>query len=258
MRHLNPTKVQSRVYARNWMDTRSCSLAALLALGATACADTPRSCDLSTSALVLRATVSDLDDGVEIELELETASETDPEGSSGTTLALCPEADHLEVNDVRAQEVYALDHRYYVVSFDQAEPSYEISLQRKEHESVSLIVDMPPTLEITEPGEGAASSRGEPIEIAWAPDWPGQMINLAIEDEIGSSCIEGLGVEYDVEDTGSYSVGGNALVGGSAVSSCEVTLTLTRVLEAEYPAALAEGGNVTAIVKRRRGFTSIE
>ena len=231
---------------------------ALLALGASACADTPRSCDLETSALVLRATVSDLNDGVEVEIELETASDTGLEGSSGTTLALCPDADHLEVNGVRAQEVYALGHRYYVASFDAPEPSYEISLQRKDNDSVSAIVEMPPTLEITQPDEGATRSRGEPIEVAWMPGWPGQLINLAIEDEIGSSCIDGLGVEFDVEDTGSYSVGAGELVGGGAVSSCEVTLTLTRVLEAPYPAALAPGGNLSAVVKRRRLFVSVD
>jgi hypothetical protein len=245
-------------YARHRMDVRTWSLA-LLALGASACADTPRSCDLETSALVLHATISDLDDGVEVELELETANDDmDPDASSGTTLALCPEADHLEVNGIAAEEVHALGHRYYVVHFDQVEPSYEISLRRNDNESVTMLVDTPPTLEIVEPAEGATRSRAEPIEIDWMPDWPGQQINLAIEDKIGSSCIEGLGVDIDVEDAGSYSVGGNALVGGGTTTSCAVTLTLTRVLEAEYPAALADGGKVSAVVKRRRRFTSVE
>jgi hypothetical protein len=239
------------------MEARACSLA-LLALGAAACADTPRSCDLATSALVLRATVSDLDAGVEIEIELETASDTGSDLSSGTTLALCTDTDHLEVNGVRAEELYALGHRYYVVSFDTPEPSYEISLLRSDHEDVSATVDMPPTLEITQPNEGATRSRAAPIDVAWTPGWADHLIELAIEDEIGSSCIEGLGVEVEVEDVGSYSVGGNMLVGGGAVSSCEVTLTLTRVAEAEYPAALAPGGNVNAVVKRRRLFTSTE
>jgi hypothetical protein len=239
------------------MDARNCSLA-LLALGACACADTPRSCDLETSALVLHATISDLDDGVEVEVELETASDKDPDASSGTTLALCPDADHLEVNGIAAREVHALGHRYYVVHFDQPESSYEISLRRNDGESVTMLVDTPPTLEITEPPDAVTRSRAQPIEIGWMPGWPGQQINLAIEDKIGSSCIEGLGVDIDVEDAGSYSVAGNALVGGGTTTSCAVTLTLTRVLEAEYPAALAEGGKVSAVVKRRRLFTSVE
>ncbi|PRQ08227.1 hypothetical protein [Enhygromyxa salina] len=239
------------------MDARNGSLA-LLALGAIACSDTPRSCDLSTSALVLQATVSDLDDGVAVEIELETAGETGSPGGSGTTLALCPDADRLEVNGVVAEELYALGHRYYVVSFDESASSYEISLQRNDNTSVSAIVEMPPTLEISEPGGGSTRSRGEPIEIGWTPSWSGHQINLAIEDEIGSSCIEGLGYDSDIDDTGSFSVGANALIGGSAASTCEVTLTLTRVLEAEYPAELAAGGSITAIVKRRRLFTSVE
>jgi hypothetical protein len=144
-----------------------------------------------------------------------------------------------------------------VVSFDQAEPSYEISLQRNDNISVTTTVEMPPTLEITEPADDASRSRAEPIEIAWMPAWPGQLVNLGIKDEIGSDCIEDLGVAYDVDDIGSYTVGGGALVGGGA-DSCEVTLTLTRVLESDYPSELAQGGSISAIVKRRRSFTSIE
>ncbi|KIG12754.1 hypothetical protein DB30_01112 [Enhygromyxa salina] len=239
------------------MHPRNCSFA-LLALGAVACADTPRSCDLATSALVLQATISDLDDGVEVEIELETAGDAGSAGGPGTTLALCHDADHLEVNGVRAEELYALGHRYYVVQFDQSESSFEISLQRNDGTDVSATVQMPPALEITAPSDGTARPRGEPLEVSWTPNWTGHQLNLAIEDEIGSSCIEGLGYEAEVDDTGSFIVAANELVGGGAISSCEVTLTLTRALEAEYPAALAPGGSISAIVKRRRVFTSVQ
>jgi 2,3,4,5-tetrahydropyridine-2,6-dicarboxylate N-succinyltransferase len=38
---------------------------------------------------------------------------------------------------------------------------------------------------------------------------------------------------------------------------CQVTITLTRLAEAAYPASLAAGGNATAIVKRRLVINSI-
>jgi hypothetical protein len=46
----------------------------------------------------------------------------------------------------------------------------------------------------------------------------------------------------------------NTLVGTGA---CQVTVTLTRIAEAEYPESLAAGGNATAIVKRRWVVNSI-
>ncbi|PRP90606.1 hypothetical protein ENSA5_63340 [Enhygromyxa salina] len=239
------------------LDLRPCSVA-LLALGASGCSDTtPRSCDLNTSSLVMRGTVSDFNNGVEVEIEFETEVETEP-GTSGTTLELCPDSDQLEVNGVEAEPVQALGHLYYVVEFAEPEASYEISLERKDHESVSMIVEMPPSFEITAPAVGAESSRGEPLAVEWTPSWPEQLVELKISDKIGSSCIEGLGVEVEVDDTGSYDLAANTLVGGGAVSNCEVSLSLTRLAEADYPAALAEGGKVSAVVKRRRPFTSVE
>jgi acetyl esterase/lipase len=51
-----------------------------------------------------------------------------------------------------------------------------------------------------------------------------------------------------------YSVAAGTLVGTGA---CQVTVTLTRIAEAAYPASLADGGNATAIVKRRLVINSI-
>jgi hypothetical protein len=217
---------------------------------ATGCSDTPRSCDVDNASLIMSATVSDLDSGVEVEIELETGS-----NGSGTALALCPD-DQLFVNGVETEELRALGHLYYTVDFDEPDPSYEITLARKDHDDVSVLVEMPPSFEITAPAENAELSRAAPWEITWAPGWADQTIELDVADEIGSTCIEGLGLELVVDDTGSYGVAGNTLKGQGG--SCEVTISLTRVIEGEYPSQLAPGGSVTALVKRRRPIVTVE
>lgn len=233
------------------------ALLTAFALCAGACSETPRSCDLDNASLVLRATVSDLAHGVEVEVEIE--SEPSITGGIGTALALCPEADVLTVNGVDTEEVLALGHLYYTAEFSTRESSYEIALARKDHEDVVVVVDMPPSFEILTPASaGESFSRAEALDITWAPGWPGEVIELNVSDEIGSTCIEGLGVEFDVEDSGSYSLAPHALSGGGGVSECEATISLTRMREVEYPAQLAPDGQISAIVKRRLSFISID
>lgn len=221
------------------------------------CADAPGSCDLDTASLVLRATISDLDSGVEAEIELSTSTEGDTGVGGGTNLALCPGTDRLLVNGVEADEVYALGHLYYTVEFAEPVTIYEIVLERGDEGTVTIPVEAPPSFEISAPAPDAEHSRGSALEVSWAPAWPGYMSELSVSDEIGSSCIEGLGSTFEVPDEGSYVVGAGTL-DSAAGGACEATVSLTRISEASYPAALAEGGSVAAIVKRRRAFTSVD
>ena len=241
-------------------NTRGTRCARLVTLGIacslTACADTPRSCDLDTASLVLRATITETSDGVEAELELSTSTEADPT-AAGTALALCSDTDRLLVNEVEAEEVRALGHLYYIVEFDGPASSYEVSLARRDRDDVTIVVEPPPSFEIDEPAEQSEHSRSEPLQVSWSPAWPDHEIELSIADEIGAGCIDGLGEQLPVDDTGSYAFSNGALE-SEAGGSCEVKVSLTRVAEAEYPASLAAGGSVTAIVKRRRPFTSVE
>lgn len=226
----------------------------LALLGATAlgCASEVQSCDLATDEMVMWATLTDSDGEIEIEIEFEVAN------AEGAALALCPERDHLTVNGTEASLVRALGQLYYAVEFESAsEGSYEIVLERDGAQSVAVEIEMPPIFELTAPEPDSTHSRGAALEVVWAPAWPGGTMKLAIEDAIGSDCIEGLGVEYEVEDQGSFSVAGNALVGGGA-GSCGVSLALSRSVAIEYPAAFHEGGQISAFVRRRRPFTSVE
>jgi hypothetical protein len=221
-----------------------------LSLGAAGCNDTPYSCKIDNSTLLLRATVSELDAAadqprVRVEIELEAAG---GELGDGTTLALCPDEDRLEVNGAETSELNALGHLYYVAEFATREPSYEITLTRPNHEDVAITIELPPSFEIELPDASLDHPRSSPLGIAWSPAWAEHQLELSIADEIGSACIDGLGIELDVTDSGSYTVAAGGLVG---TGSCPVTISLTRHAEASYPTSLAPGGNATAIVKRR-------
>lgn len=224
-------------------------------LGATsvACASEARSCDLDTDALMMWATVTDRGDLVEVEIEFEAA------GAEGAALALCPERDRLEVNGVEASLVRALGHVYYTAEFEpDADRDYTIALQRDEWQSVSVTVELPPSFEILEPSANSSHSRGTALDISWDPPWSAGVMELAVEDEIGSECIEALGIAYDVEDTGSYTVAPFMLTSGGEGGSCDVTLALTRSVIVDYPSELHEGGEIAGFVRRRQPFTSTE
>ncbi|MFO7561110.1 MAG: hypothetical protein R6X02_00600 [Enhygromyxa sp.] len=227
---------------------------ALMALGAMAsgCASEARSCDLDTDAIVMRATVNDLGDRVEVEVEFESG------GVEGAALTLCPDRDRLEVNGVEASMLRVLGHVYYVVEFaDAAVRDYEIALQRSDAQSVSVVVELPPIIEVLTPAPDSSHSRAAPLEVSWEPAWPEGSLALAVEDAVGSDCLEELGVSYEVEDTGSYTLSAHSLVSGSG-GSCELTLALTRSVAVEYPATLHEGGQIAGFVRRRQPFTSLD
>jgi hypothetical protein len=205
---------------------------------------------------LVRATVSELDavanePRVRVEVEFEAAG---AEPGTGTTLALCPDEDRLEVNGVETEELTTLGHRYYVAEFEQRESSYEISLARPNYEDVAMTIELPPSFDIALPDPSIEHPRSAALDVTWDPAWPDHQLGLSVADEIGSACIDGLGIGLDVDDTGSYSVPANTLVGTGV---CQVTITLTRLAEAAYPASLAAGGNATAIVKRRLVINSI-
>jgi hypothetical protein len=232
-----------------------CTLVALT-LGASGCNDTPYSCRIDNATLLLRATVSELDvvagePQVRVEVEFEVAG---AEPGTGTTLALCPDEDRLEVNGIETEELNALGHLYYVAEFDSRESRYEITLARPSYEDVAVTIELPPSFDISLPDPSVDHPRSAALDIAWTPAWPDHQLALSVEDEIGSACIDGLGIELDIDDIGSYSVPANTLVG---TGSCQVTISLTRLAEAAYPASLAAGGNATAIVKRRLVVNSI-
>jgi hypothetical protein len=228
---------------------------AVVLLGATllGCASEARSCDLDTDAIVMWATVTDLGEQVEVEIKFEAA------GAEGAALTLCPERDHLEVNGVEASLVRALGHVYYRVEFaGDSVGEYDIVLERDDAQSLSVSVELPPSFTVLEPAANSTHSRGTPLEIVWDPSWPEGLMELAVEDEVGSECIEALGIAYDVEDTGSYMLAAYKLAAGTTGGTCDVTLALTRSVTVEYPAALHEGGEIAGYVRRRQPFTSTE
>lgn len=230
---------------------------AALLLGVTTlglgCASEARSCDLDTDAIMMWATVTDLGDRVEVEIEFEAAA------AEGAALALCPDRDHLEVNGVEASLVRALGHVYYTAEFEPGDSGeYTISLKREEWSSVSVTVELPPSFEILEPAADSSHSRGASLDISWDPPWPDNVMELAVEDEVGSECLEALGIAYEVEDTGSFTVAPFMLTSGGEGGSCDVTLALSRRVIVDYPIGLHEGGEIAGFVRRRQPFTSTE
>lgn len=232
-----------------------CTLASLTPWAGGCSDNATHSCRVPNDELQMRATVSELD-AVEGEPRVRVEIELAVVGESGTssTVALCPDGDGLEVNGVETTELSSLGHLYYIAEFDDREPSFEIMLTRPDHGDVALTIELPPSFEISMPAADTELPRDAALDIAWSPAWPDHQLALAVADEIGSACIDGLGIELDVDDTGMYTVPAGALVG---MGSCQVTISLTRLAEASYPSSLAPGGNATAIVKRRLIVTSI-
>lgn len=228
--------------------------AVVLFLGVTAlgCASEARSCDLDTDQMLMWATVSDLEGVVEVEVEFEAV------GLEGAALSLCPDRDQLSINGVEATEVRALGYVYYLAEFDEPADTYEIALDRTDKQSVSVAVELPPTLEILTPAPNSSHSRSMGLEVGWTPIWSDHTLELSVEDTIGSECLEQLGVVQEVEDIGSYTLGGSSLLSGPTGGSCDVTLELTRNLVVAYPDELHEGGAIAAYVRRRQPFTSTE
>jgi hypothetical protein len=172
-----------------------CTLVALT-FGVSACNDTPYSCRVDNAALLLRATVSELDaeagePRVRVEIEFETAMAAP---GTGTTLALCPDEDVLEVNGIETEERSALGHLYYVAEFKNRESSYEISLARPSYEDVTFTIELPPSFDISLPDPSVDHPRSAALDIAWSPAWPDHQLGLSVADEIGSACIDGLGI----------------------------------------------------------------
>jgi hypothetical protein len=227
-------------------------LVGVLGAATAGCGTDVESCDIDTKSMIMWATITDLGEGVDIEVSFELP------GEAGTPLALCPERDRLEINGVETSQVRALGHLYYTAKFSTAAETYEIVLVRDGAPNVSATVEMPPGFEILEPAADSSHPRGAALEVSWAPERSSNMIELAIEDAIGSDCIEGFGVAYEVADIGSYSVEGNSLVAGAEGGSCEVTLALTRSVVADYPTQFHTGGSISAFVRRDRPFISVD
>jgi hypothetical protein len=235
---------------------RPIHLVALVGVGLLgACSSEARSCDLEASAIVLHATVIDGDEGVEIEVELETGVVGDE--AIGTGLTLCGETgERLEINGRETEQVRVLGRVYYVVEFDQPETSYVIEYFRDDG-TITTELTMPPTLAISLPAEDQVIPRSEPLTIGWEPSWPDHPMTLAIEDQVGSDCLEGLGYTTEVDDVGGATIAANLVESGpNTDATCTAWISLTRTSIAEYPDALHEGGSIEGYVKRRRRFSS--
>lgn len=229
------------------------TLVMILGVTTLGCGSEPRSCDLDTDAIIMWATVNDVGETIEVEVEFEAA------GAEGAALALCPDRDRLLIDGVEPSLVSALDHVVYEAELDStSDRELEIQLERVDRQSVSVTIELPPTLEVLSPTANSSHSRAAPLEVGWDPPWSGELIELTIEDQVGSECIDdGVAIAYEVEDTGSYTIGAFSLA-SAAGGSCEVELTLTRSVEFEYPAELHEGGRISGFVRRRQPFTSSE
>ena len=231
-------------------------LAALATLPLWGCAEGPRSCGISSASLVMFATAIDGGEGVvEVEVEFETA--TDSLDNTGTSLELCPDSDRLEINGATPEEVRALGHLYYVAELA-SQSEITITLERANNEQIEVTVEMPPDFSITSPSAGDSHSRAAELALSWAPEWPEHQAALSIGDKIGSLCIEGLGYDAIIDDTGELLLPEETLVSGADGGSCEVKLNLTRIQEAAYPAELGPGGNIIAIVNRQQPFNSTD
>ena len=228
----------------------------VLALSATSCSNEVRSCELETRAIAMRVTVTDKEGGVEIELIVEVGSD---EEEAGTPLELCPDEDHLTVNGIPAKLTRALGQLYYHVEFPEPVSEYRIDLTRDDFDDARITVLMPPPMDILAPTEGMMHKRSDPLPVAWQPTWPDHELDLAIEDQIGSDCITGLGFTMTVPDNGMFEVPGGAIFDNNpSQTSCAVSAVLTRDALGQYPPELHPSGSVQGFVKRRRGFVSQE
>ncbi len=226
------------------------SACALLALG---CNTPTRACDLPSDEIAMRALITDSGESTQIYIVLEDVA-------SSTQLALCPDRESLTVNGEPTELVRALGQLFYTVTFETSVPDYEIALTRDDPELEDALasLEMPPEFEVLTPAPDSTHPRSDALEISWAPVWNEHELELAVEDEIASTCLSGLGVELQVTDSGTYTLPAGALVSGtpSGTEVCEVWISLTREAEGLYPSQLHPSGSILAQVKRRHLFSS--
>jgi hypothetical protein len=232
-------------YAGAPMSTRwlCCALASSLALG---CTSDPQTCKLPTSEIVMSASVSDVNGDIEVDVEFQAL-----DGS--TTLELCPGRDRLTVNGVAVESIRVFGEQYYRVGFEDPAERYEIHLGRNDASDATVAIDMPPSFEITAPAPNSSYSRSGTLTVEWAPSWIGEVMQLSLLDDIGSSCIDGLGLFDTVEDVGQVEIGGTKLAASEADLECDLTLLLTRSSALEFTSGTLGGGGITASISR--GFT---
>ncbi len=219
-----------------------------LALG---CSNEPHTCRLPTDELVMWVTVTDLEGEVEVEVEVEPVDGT-------TTLELCPEHDSLTVNGIEAEPIWVFGEHYYRVEFASAAELYEVKLDRKDAQSVTVEAKMPPSFEILTPAPDSSHSRADNLDIEWTANWSGNSIQISLLEHIGSSCIDGVGVFEEVEDVGAHQIAGGSLVAGDGELDCEVALMLTRSQVVEHPANTFAGGEVSLHLNRGMVLRSVE
>jgi hypothetical protein len=221
----------------------ACVFASSLALG---CTSDPQTCKIPTSELVMSATVANVNGDVEVDVEFHTV-----DGSA--TLELCPERDRLTVNGAPVESIRVFGEQYYRVQFDDPDERYEIRLARSGASDATGAIDMPPSFEITAPTPNSSYSRSGLLAIEWAPSWAGELMQVSLLDDIGSSCLVGLGLFDTVEDAGQVEVGGAKLAASDTQGECELTLLLTRSRALEFTSEGFGGGGITGSISR--GFT---
>lgn len=223
------------------------TLAVAALVGISGCSEEP-ACNLDASAIAMQVFVIDRDEEVEVDVVLEAI-----EDGASTPLVLCTQDDELTVNGEVMKLVRVLGQLYYVTTFESAQAEYSVEFTRKSATHVAT-VEPPPGFTIDAPALDSSHSRSADLAVSWSPAWDGQLAEVAVEDAIGSTCIDGLGVHDDVEDDGEHVFEAGRLTGMDA--ACEVDLVITRVSAGVVPSELHPRSDIFAIVSRRRPFLS--
>jgi hypothetical protein len=244
---------------------RSSALVAFFAL-VVGCADAgaDETCSVPTDELAVVAAV--VDNGVTLRAEVELSTE----GVDGPRpLSLCTvkgKQDTLQIEGGEPEVVERPDGSIYASTLDQTTVrTVIVDLARKEHASLVLTIELPPSFEVVAPVVGAEISRSAELLLEWMPANPGAQMRIELAEEIGNGvCLETLVAEHDykglagvdIEDDGNWKIPAEAIDGG-ARDHCDASYRFTRVLGTPYPEALGDGGYLEGRVERVVPFVSV-
>lgn len=234
--------------------------AACLVLAA-GCSDSAAedACDVSNDALAIIVAV--VDNGITLRAEVEFSTQ----GTDGPRpLSLC-KGDTLSIEGTEPEIVERPDRAIYASTLETTtERTVEIELDRKDHEPVTLSIDLPPAFDVIAPVVGEEVSRSAELLLEWMPPNPGSQMRIELAEEIGNGvCLQTEVAEHnykglagvDIEDDGNWMIPAAAIDGG-ARDLCNASYRFTRVAGSPYPEQLGEGGYLEGRVERIVPFVS--
>jgi hypothetical protein len=131
--------------------------------------------------------------------------------------------------------------------------AYTVALNRAAPDvsAPSSTCSIPQSFDLAAPVAGAALSRGSDVVVTYSN--PGQSDPMTYQ--LSGTCVSNAGGTVPA-DSGSFTIAKGTLVASGSLSSCDVTLTVSRTRTGQLDPAYGYGGNISCAQTRTLTFTS--